>query len=93
MRSERHKLHFEKANIETIFSLDRLKGWVTRRLSQATGQLTSTCTAPTDDDVERFLIGRQHRRSRLPRVVAVQVAFERQTLKPVFHLIGYRLWV
>jgi hypothetical protein len=26
-------------------------------------------------------------------VVALQVAFERQTLKPVFHLIGYRLWV
>jgi hypothetical protein len=26
------------------------------------------------------------------RVVALQVAFERQTLKPVFHLIGYRLW-
>jgi hypothetical protein len=29
----------------------------------------------------------------LDPVVAVQVAFERQTLKPVFHLIGYRLWV
>jgi hypothetical protein len=27
------------------------------------------------------------------QVVALQVAFERQTLKPVFHLIGYRLWV
>jgi hypothetical protein len=27
------------------------------------------------------------------RGVALQVAFERQTLKPVFHLIGYRLWV
>jgi hypothetical protein len=25
--------------------------------------------------------------------VALQVAFERQTLKLVFHLIGYRLWV
>jgi hypothetical protein len=25
--------------------------------------------------------------------VALQVAFERQTLKPVLHLIGYRLWV
>jgi acetoin utilization deacetylase AcuC-like enzyme len=25
--------------------------------------------------------------------VALQVAFERQTLKPVFHLIGYRLLV
>jgi hypothetical protein len=27
------------------------------------------------------------------RIVALQVAFERQTLKPVFHLIGYRLLV
>jgi hypothetical protein len=26
-------------------------------------------------------------------VVALQVAFERQTLKPVFRLIRYRLWV
>jgi hypothetical protein len=26
-------------------------------------------------------------------VVALQVAFESQILKPVFHLIGYRLWV
>jgi hypothetical protein len=25
--------------------------------------------------------------------VALQVAFERQTLKPVFQFIGYRLWV
>jgi hypothetical protein len=25
--------------------------------------------------------------------LALQVAFERQTLKPVFHLIGDRLWV
>ena len=28
-----------------------------------------------------------------PLDVALQVVFERQTLKPVFHLIGYRLWV
>jgi hypothetical protein len=27
------------------------------------------------------------------RVVALQVEFERQILKPVFHLIGFRLWV
>jgi hypothetical protein len=26
-------------------------------------------------------------------VAALQVEFERQTLKPVFHLIGFRLWV
>jgi hypothetical protein len=29
----------------------------------------------------------------LPRGVAPQVAFERQILKPGFHLIGFRLWV
>jgi hypothetical protein len=29
----------------------------------------------------------------VPHGVAVQVAFERRILKPVFHLIGYRLWV
>jgi hypothetical protein len=34
------------------------------------------------------------RRRRAARLgVALQVAFERQTLKPVFRLIGYRLWV
>ena len=27
------------------------------------------------------------------RVVALQVAFERRTLKPAFQLMGYRLWV
>ena len=30
---------------------------------------------------------------RCGRGVALQVEFERQILKPVFHLIGYRLWV
>ena len=30
---------------------------------------------------------------RLVRDVALQVAFERRTLKPVFQLIGFRLWV
>jgi hypothetical protein len=29
----------------------------------------------------------------LVRDVALQVAFERQTLKPAFHLIGHRLWI
>jgi hypothetical protein len=31
--------------------------------------------------------------SRTHRGVALQVAFERQILKPVIHLIGFRLWV
>jgi hypothetical protein len=35
----------------------------------------------------------RRRRELRRRAVALQVAFERQTLKPVFHLIGYRLWV
>jgi hypothetical protein len=29
----------------------------------------------------------------IARCVALQVEFERQILKPAFHLIGYRLWV
>jgi hypothetical protein len=33
------------------------------------------------------------RDERVARGVALQVAFERQTLKPVFRLIGFRLWV
>jgi hypothetical protein len=56
----------------------------TRRF-QATAQLNSTCTAP------HLALGHHA----LP-AVAVQVAFERQTLKPVFHLIGARVettWV
>jgi hypothetical protein len=38
--------------------------------------------------------GQRRRRRRLQqhRGAALQVAFERQTLKPVFHLIGFRLW-
>jgi hypothetical protein len=35
----------------------------------------------------------QGRERHCARGVALQVASERQTLKPVFHLIGYRLWV
>jgi hypothetical protein len=34
-----------------------------------------------------------HHRLVIVHVVALQVAFERRILKPVFHLIGYRLWV
>jgi hypothetical protein len=53
----------------------------TRRF-RATGQLDKkTCTAPP---VPKHC---QH------HDVALQVAFERQTLKSGFHLIGYRLWV
>jgi hypothetical protein len=33
------------------------------------------------------------RKASTSRAVALQVAFERRILKPVFHLIGYRLWV
>jgi hypothetical protein len=44
------------------------------------GQLNSTCSAPL------------RHQGALRRTVALQVAFERQTLKAVFHLIGVRLW-
>jgi hypothetical protein len=37
--------------------------------------------------------GRVVRTLRFSRSVALQVEFERQTLKPVFHVIGNRLWV
>jgi hypothetical protein len=52
----------------------------TRRFqATSTDVQMSTCTAPP-------------MRAALLPAVALQVAFERQTLKPVFHLIGYRLW-
>jgi hypothetical protein len=66
------------------------------------GQLDSTCRAlPHVVHAHHLAVVVQVAdppRRRLPlrrslRVVALQVAFERQTLKPVFHLIGYRLWV
>jgi hypothetical protein len=62
------------------------------------GQHDSTCRAPPRvrsagrgggraGDALRLRVVRER------RVVALQVAFERKTLKPVFHLIRYRLWV
>jgi hypothetical protein len=50
------------------------------------GQLDSTCSAPP------YRLNACHS-DLLIQGVALQVAFERQTLKPVFQLIGYRLWV
>jgi hypothetical protein len=41
----------------------------------------------------RTMIKEPPKNPRAYRGVALQVAFERQTLKPVFHLIGFRLWV
>jgi hypothetical protein len=61
------------------------------------GQLDSTCRAPPrHHEVPRLLQRLEHLHAvgvAQHRGVALQVAFERQTLKPVFHLIGYRLWV
>jgi hypothetical protein len=66
---------------------------------------TGPCTAPPrrqprkgrspDTPHPRPRIRRRGKRRRRTGtlLVALQVAFERQTLKPVFHLIGYRLWV
>jgi hypothetical protein len=57
----------------------------------ATVQLDSTCRAPPRevhlDELDVLPEGGVH------HGVALQVAFERQILKPVFHLIGFRLWV
>jgi hypothetical protein len=56
------------------------------------GQLDSNLQSPT----AALLPQPQDRRALrvlLRRVVAVHVEFERQILKPVFHLIGFRLWV
>jgi hypothetical protein len=54
------------------------------------GQLNSTCRAPPrvqapDEDGAVAVVAPLH--------VALQVAFERQTLKPVFRLMGFRLWI
>jgi hypothetical protein len=57
----------------------------------AMGQLDSTCRAPPR--VMSVSRSEQAVRDDNPRSVALQVEFERQILKPVFHLIGYRLWV
>jgi hypothetical protein len=46
------------------------------------GELADAADAVSKSEVRR----------RLVHVVALQVAFERQTLKPGFQLIGYRLW-
>jgi hypothetical protein len=51
------------------------------------GQLDSTCRAPP------LSFSRKSCRTFLPRDVALQVEFERQILKPVFQLIGFRSWV
>jgi hypothetical protein len=61
------------------------------------GQLDSTCRAPP----RGFPLRQRARRAEArdvqhvlrTRAVALQVEFERQILKPVFHLIGFRLWV
>jgi hypothetical protein len=61
----------------------------TRRF-QATGRLDATCTQPHR---ERLRVGEcRGTIRRRGRAVALQVAFERQILKPGFHYIGYRLW-
>jgi hypothetical protein len=67
------------------------------------GQLDSNVQSPTFTAPGAFLVepvqviaeldgGPDDQRAR-EHDVALQVAFERQTLKAVFHLIGYRLWV
>jgi hypothetical protein len=56
------------------------------------GQLDSTCRAlPRGERVRRLDMVVE--RAAGPRAVVAHVAFERQTLKPDFQMIGYRLWV
>jgi hypothetical protein len=65
------------------------------------GQLDSTCRAPPRENrraqqrltpaADSSHRGKQP--DQLARGVALQVAFEKQTLKPIFYLVGYRLWV
>jgi hypothetical protein len=59
----------------------------------AMGQLDSTCSAPPRQVPEELLLLDGVLQRQVIQDVAVQVAFEWQTLKPVFHFIGYRLWV
>jgi hypothetical protein len=51
------------------------------------GQLDSNVQSPTAHQVRDDVL------LHVPRGVAPHVAFERQILKSVFHLIGYRLWI
>jgi hypothetical protein len=57
------------------------------------GQLDSNVQSPTPKRTNPNPLPRPVAGSVTTRGVALQVAFERRTWKPVFHLIGYRLWV
>jgi hypothetical protein len=52
-----------------------------------------TLSLSSIDSVRKLTKLKSSTSSHSPRVVALQVASERQTLKPGFHLIGYMLWV
>jgi hypothetical protein len=60
-----------------------------RLVTAASTAATSTLTPPESISPPPFITWV----TRMSHGVALRVAFERQTLKPVFHLIGYRLWV
>ena len=84
---------FERQTFKLLFHLTGARV-ETRRLS-ATGQGESARTgAPTQEVCGGVVdavdgVGGGFR----GRGVALQVEFERQILKPVFHLIVFRLWV
>jgi hypothetical protein len=75
---------FERQTLKPTFSLDRLSvvGLKGFRL-WAMGQLDSTCSAPPR---RQQRLGSRQSEAGLGRGVALQVASERQTLKPVFSL-------
>jgi hypothetical protein len=72
---------FEKQRLEARFSFDRFKGWVTKPgapFKRYGSPLNPTFTPPHLGPVAEHQAGLHG--------VALQVAFERQTLKPVFSL-------
>jgi hypothetical protein len=79
----------KKQILKPGFSLYRYQGL---GAFKAMGQLDSTWYSPTGGaelELHAAVLGRLL----LLHGVALQVEFERQILKPVFHFIGYRLWV
>jgi hypothetical protein len=63
-----------------------------RRGERSRAQCHTACNLYSAPPVQ-LLEGRGDGPLGVHRAVALHVAFERQTLKPVFHLIGYRLWL
>jgi hypothetical protein len=79
---------FGRKGLKPGFSLYRLKGWKPRAFNPRVNCIHIQRLQPRRGEPEPRGVAHLQTRD-----VALQVAFERQTLKPVFHLIGVRLWV